>query len=275
MGEHQNPSEDLQNLRADYLDLIENSLIGRLNQDPAMYSDEDSDEDSDNDSTDEEPSLTETGRYRETYRARGWDWPLTAPSMIGHARMTNLRRECERVLSENIAGDFLEAGVWRGGACIMMRAVLNAYQIKDRKVFAADSFAGTPPPDQSIEADASAEFHTFEDFVVPLEEVKANFKRYGLLDNQVVFLKGPFQQTLPEAPVTQLALLRLDGDTWQSSMETLTSLYDKLNVGGTLIVDDYNLFESQQQAVDQYRETHNITDKIIPIDDWGVYWIKT
>ncbi len=66
--------------------------------------------------------------------------------MIGARRMNNVRSECERVLQAGVPGDFMETGVWRGGACIMMRAVLNAYGVKDRRVIAADSFAGFPKP---------------------------------------------------------------------------------------------------------------------------------
>jgi O-methyltransferase len=242
-------------LRNDYLDLMRDSLIGRLNQYPPLPG-------------------GEIDGYREDYRERGWDWPSRAPSMIGAERMENLRRECERVLLDNICGDFMETGVWRGPACIMMRAVLNAYGDTSRKVIAADSFAGTPLPLDHIAADTGAEFHAYADFVVSLEQVQSNFARYGLLDRQVIFLKGLFKHTLPSAPVEQLAILRLDGDTYESTMDGLVALYNKLSIGGSLIVDDYFLFESQRLAVNEYREAHGISDPIVQIDDFGGYWMK-
>jgi hypothetical protein len=150
--------------------------------------------------------------------------------------------------------------------------VLRAYQVTDRRVLAADSFAGFPIP--SAAPDAGFEFHGHQDFAVPLEDVKAAFVRYGLLDAQVVFLEGLFKDTLPAAPVESLALLRLDGDMYESTKDGLVNLYHKLSPGGTLIADDYYLFESQRKAIDEFRAAHGITDPIVQIDHFGGYWIK-
>ena len=188
---------------------MRDSLIGRLNEDPAL------------------PASKVEG-YKYDHREYGWDWPSQAPSMIGARRMDNVRSECERVLQAGVPGDFMETGVWRGGACIMMRAVLRAYGIGDRRVIAADSFAGFPPASPGVQADASFHLHTYRDFAVPLDQVKAAFARYGLLDDQVVFLEGLFKDTLPTAPVETLAVLRLDGDMYESTRDGLVNLYDKL-----------------------------------------------
>jgi hypothetical protein len=240
-------------LRAAYLDLMRDSLIGRLNEDPAL------------------PASKVVG-YKDDHREYGWDWPSQAPSMIGARRMNNVRSECERVLQQGVPGDFMETGVWRGGACIMMRAVLHAYGVTDRRVIAADSFTGFPKP--SSEADATFYLHEFRDFAVPLEAARAAFARYGLLDDQVVFLKGLFKDTLPTAPVEALALLRLDGDMYESTRDGLVNLYGKLSPGGTLIADDYFLFDAQRKAVDEFRAERGIADPIIQIDHYGGYWIK-
>lgn len=242
-------------LRTAYLDLISDSLIGRLNLEPPL-------------------PACKNKTYDETYRDRGWDWPATAPSMIGAKRMGNLRRECERVLKDGVAGDFMETGVWRGGACMMMRAVLKAYGVTDRRVIAADTFAGLPPPSVGVEADERSYLHTVPDFAVPLAEVKAAFARYQLLDQQVVFLEGLFRDTLARAPVEKLAVLRLDADMYESTMDGLAHLYDKLSPGGSLIVDDYFLFEAHRKAVDEYRSAHAIDEPIERIDDFGGYWVK-
>ena len=242
-------------MRATYLNLIRDSLIGRLNEDPPL------------------PACKVDG-YQDDFRKNGWDWPSRAPSMIGSKRMDNVRSECERVIKADVPGDFMETGVWRGGACIMMRAVLKAYQVTDRRVIAADSFAGPPPPSEGIAVDAEFVFHTYKDFAVPLNVVKAAFARYDLLDQQVVFLEGLFKDTLPTASIEALALLRLDGDMYESTMDGLINLYHKLSSGGTLIIDDYYLFEAQRKAVDEFRATHRITDPIIQIDHFGGYWIK-
>ena len=241
-------------LRAAYLDLMRDSLIGRLNQDPPLPG-------------------SKVEEYKEDYREQGWDWPSKAPSMIGAKRMDNVRSECERVLREGVPGDFMETGVWRGGACIMMRAVLHAYGLSDRRVIAADSFAGFPVPTAAADTGFQLQAHN-QDFAVSLDEVKATFERYGLLDDQVVFMEGLFKDTLPTAPVERLALLRLDGDMYESTLDGLVHLYGKLSPGGTLIADDYYLFEAQRKAVDEFRTAQRIIDPIIQIDHFGAYWIK-
>ncbi len=251
----QNLEADRDRLRSSYLDLMGRSLIGCLNRDPPLPG-------------------SDIQNYDDEYRENGWDWPSGAPSMIGGKRMRNLRKECERVIAEGVPGDFMETGVWRGGACIMMRAVLWAYGISDRRVIAADSFAGLPPPSEGVEADADAYLHNCAEFSVGLEEVKARFARYGLLDDQVIFLKGLFKDTLPSAPVQQLAVLRLDGDMYESTMDGFVNLYHKLSPRGSLIVDDYFLFDAHRKAVDEFRQTHQIHDPIVRIDDFGGYWIK-
>lgn len=107
-----------------------------------------------------------------------------------------------------------------------------------------------------------------------LDDVKSNFARYGLLDEQVVFLKGYFSDTLSDAPIEKLALLRLDGDTFESTRDSLALLYDKLSPGGFCIIDDYYAFVDCQNAIDRFREKHGITDQIIRIDNMSVYWRK-
>ena len=158
------------------------------------------------------------------------------------------------MIQNQIPGDFIETGVWRGGACILMRAVLNAYGVKDRRVWVADSFQGVPPPDlKKYPADVDSMYHTFEDLSVSFETVQRNFKKYGLLDHQVVFLKGWFKDTLPTAPMERLAVLRLDGDLYESTMIALQSLYPKLSAGGYVIIDVPSLDDARAYAAAQIR----------------------
>lgn len=97
--------------------------------------------------------------------------------MIGRKRLANVRRLTESVIGTGVEGDFIETGVWRGGACIMIRAVLDAYCIKDRTVWLADSFEGLPPPDEEkYPADKGDKFHTYADLSVSMEQVKRNFE---------------------------------------------------------------------------------------------------
>ncbi len=209
-------------------------------------------------------------------RREGLTWPTDyADTMIGLVRLDNVQTCIETVLREGVPGDLLEAGVWRGGACILMRAVLAVHGVTDRRVFVADSFAGLPPPDESsYPADRGDRHHTFEFLAVSAEEVAANFKKYGLLDAQVVFLPGWFKDTLPAAPIERLAVLRLDGDMYSSTMETLTALYPKLSPGGFCIIDDYGAVPGCRQAVEDYRHQHGLTETLVTIDWGGRFWRK-
>ena len=213
-----------------------------------------------------DPSLRETGR----------DWPKQAHTMIGRARLRNLRELVETAIREGVPGDLIETGAWRGGACIMMRATLEAFGDLERRVFVADLFEGLPAPDaETYPADLGDKHHTIEELAVSLDEVKANFAKYGLLDDRVVFLKGWFKDTLRAAPIERLAVLRLDGDMYESTMDALTALYDKVSAGGFVIVDDYGCIEGCRRAVHDFRDARGIADKIVDIDGWGVYWRKS
>ena len=140
-------------------------------------------------------------------RYEGMDKPGYAHTMIGMRRLDSLQACIETVLRENVPGDLIETGVWRGGACIFMRAVLAANGVADRRVFVADSFEGLPAPDLGRwPADRSDTYHLDLFFAVSREEVETNFRAYGLLDAQVVFLQGWFKDTLPVAPVERLFL---------------------------------------------------------------------
>lgn len=206
-------------------------------------------------------------------RIEGRDWPQRAYTMIGLKRLDNLQHCIEDILINNIPGDLIETGIWRGGAAMFMRAVLKAYDVSDRNVWAADSFEGLPLPDiEKYPGDTGDFHHQFRDLAVSLEEVKANFQRFGLLDENVYFLKGWFRDTIPHAQIDQLAVLRLDGDMYESTMEVLLQLYPKLSTGGYVIVDDYGAVAGCRKAVDDYRQINGIQEELNWIDWTGIYW---
>ncbi len=238
-----------------YLDLLERTLTGMLGEDVSM-----------------DPW---SKGYDAERRLIGRDWPRAAQTMIGLARLRNLRVLAERVVQEGIPGDLLEAGVWRGGACILMRGVLAANGISDRTVWVANSFAGLPAADPAAyPADAGDQHATYDVLRVSSEEVEANFRRYGLLDRQVRFLKGWFADTLPAAPIDRLAILRLDGDMYASTIQTLDALYAKVSPGGYVIIDDY-ILAGCRQAVDDFRARHGIADDLNDVDGAAVFWRKS
>jgi O-methyltransferase len=221
------------------------------------------------------PILNGASPFSKSKRDVGLDWPAEAETMIGMQRLTSLQHCVETVLAEDIPGDLIECGVWRGGACILMRAVLAAHGDTTRCVWLADSFAGLPRPDTAnYQADKGLRLDLFSGILgVPEAEVKANFERYGLLDEQVRFLPGWFKDTLHDAPIDRIAVLRLDGDLYESTIQALDALYPRLSPGGFCIIDDYAI-PACRQAVADYREKHGISAEITDIDRTGALWRK-
>jgi len=195
-------------------------------------------------------------------------------TMIGKKRLDNIQYCMETVLDEDIPGDMIETGIWRGGATIFMRGVLMTYGVTDRKVWAADSFEGVPPPTHPEDEGFVIDSSVLPILAVSLEDVMGLFERYDLLDNQVNFVKGWFKDTLITAPIENLALLRLDGDLYESTMDALNPLFGKVSKGGFIIVDDYYSCPPCKRAIDEFRAANNILDELIQIDDQSVYWRK-
>lgn len=195
-------------------------------------------------------------------------------TMIGRKRLDNLHALLGRVIADGVPGDLIETGVWRGGATIFMRGFLAARAITDRRVWVADSFAGLPAP--STPQDRGYDFSAkgFPILAIGRQEVEDLFRRYDLMDEQVRFLEGWFKETLPDAPIEHLALIRLDGDLYESTRDAINALYDKLSPGGFVIVDDYHDFEPCRRAIDEFRAQRAISAPIERIDWTGVWWRK-
>jgi O-methyltransferase len=220
-------------------------------------------------------SIYETGPRALAAKKDGRDWPSRAYTMLGFARLDSLQAQIEDVLRAGVPGDLIECGAWRGGATIFMRAVLKAHGVTDRKVWVSDSFEGLPPPDEvAYPADKGDLHSTYEALAVSLERVKDNFASYGLLDGQVEFLKGWFKDTLPKAKIERLAVLRVDGDMYESTMQALESLYAKVSPGGYVIVDDVGAVPGCKKAVEDFRAARHITAELKTIDWTGAYWRK-
>ena len=198
-------------------------------------------------------------------RAVGMDWPLQGLTMVGLRRLDDLQACVEQIVGDDVPGDLIEAGAWRGGASILMRATLDALGA-GRTVCVADSFQGFPAGDESA-SDLSRQDY----LAVPLAEVRENFARLGLRDG-VEFVPGFFEDTLPGLADRRWAVVRLDADTYEPTRAALDALYPGLVPGGYLIVDDYRSFEGCRRAVDEFRHEHDISEPIEPIDFTAARW---
>ncbi len=239
-----------------YLDLLIRTLTNLIYEDPNM-----------------DPWSAQA--FSPAKRAVGQDWPRVAHTMVGVSRLENVVNLVIQAVHEGVDGNLIETGVWRGGCCILMQGALTVLGETHRKVFVADSFEGLPKPDAAkYTADAGDQHHTFEQLAVSLEEVRANFAKYNLLADNVVFVKGFFEDTLPTLDTGPLAVLRLDGDMYGSTMVALEHLYPKLSPGGYLIVDDYGAVPGCRRAVDDYRRAMGIEATVNQIDWSGIWWQK-
>lgn len=207
-------------------------------------------------------------------RLEGLDWPERAHTMIGIKRLNSLHQCLDSVRENNIPGDFIETGVWRGGASIFMKYYNDHYKM-GRRVFVADSFRGLPKPNiDKYPQDIGDTHHTIKILNVSLEEVSQNFSLYRVLDQNVIFLEGWFEDTLKDNnEIKDLSILRFDGDMYGSTMDVLNNLYPKLQRNGYLIIDDYCL-PNCVKAVQDFREKNKIHTEINLIDKCGIFWIK-
>jgi O-methyltransferase len=196
--------------------------------------------------------------------------PLARPLTLLRKTQLDLIEKAVVALEERrVPGDFIEAGVWRGGVIILMRALIGAYRIGERKVFAADSFSGIPKNVRAINDPVD----TWSDrWVASLDEVGGNIERFGLLDDRIAFVVGYFSDTLKYLADKKFALVRLDSDSYDSVETSLEYLYPLLSKGGIIIVDDWHLAGCKMAVLD-YRSRHGIKDEIQEYEG-NAYWVK-
>jgi hypothetical protein len=214
------------------------------------------------------------------YDGERWRIPDTARPHTGVrlVQLLNLQQRAFDVLKKGVPGDFLEAGVWQGGVVVFLAGVLRAYDAAGVRLWAADTFAGIPRDEQAGAVEDSVDAWT-DRWAVPLEHVRENIRRYGLLDDRIRFVSGPFREALPRAGIEKLALVRIDADAYASTLDALTFLHPRVATGGCVIVDDWHL-EGCRRAVLEYRAKHVIRAPIQGVydrhahddDPFEVFW---
>jgi O-methyltransferase len=202
-------------------------------------------------------------------RAAGMDWPLQGLTMVGLGRLDDLQTCVESVVADGVSGDLIEAGAWRGGASILMRATLDTLG-DQRTVWVADSFQGFAEAETPRHGD-SIDLAAFAFLAVSEADVRESFARLGC-ERGVRFVPGFFEETLASLARERWAIVRLDADTYEPTREALRCLYPGLAVGGYLIVDDYGSFEGCRRAVDEFRSEHGIAEPLECVDSTCVRW---
>ncbi len=206
-------------------------------------------------------------------REAGEDYPQSAATMVGLNRLLNLRDAIMTVDREEIPGDFIETGVWRGGASLFMRCALEVLEDRVRTVILADSFAGLPPPGLAGHSEDELDLSGLDYLAVSRTEVEALFESHGMLDSRVEFVEGWFHETLPTVRDRRFAVIRLDGDLYSSTMIALENLYPGLSKGGFCIIDDYQINECRR-AVEDFRAAVGSSEEMFPVDASSIYWRK-
>lgn len=207
-------------------------------------------------------------------------------TMTSAERLFSLYHAVNYVLKNNIPGDFIECGVWKGGSALLMAKMLAMKNISDRKVVLYDTYEGMPPPTENdkdyagvnaekLLQDSSIEVQDSVWCYSSFEEVKANIELSGLATENIVMVKGKVEDTIPsQHPSTQIALLRLDTDWYESTKHELEHLYPQLSRNGVLIIDDYGHWQGCRKAVDEYISNNNLPILLNRIDETGRIAIK-
>lgn len=195
--------------------------------------------------------------------------PGIAYTTMGRQRLDHLERCLDTIRGELVKGDLVECGASRGGGAIFLRAYLEAFEMQNRVVWVADPFQATPAPASEEDAPATRELNLKGD----LNIVRDGFARFELLDDRVRFLQGSFDNTLPDAPIDKVALLRIDGSVAQSAHEALEALYDKIPLGGFVVVDSYGA-PGCRSAIDDFRARHKVDEQLERVGWGSVTWRK-
>ncbi len=195
-----------------------------------------------------------------------------AHTMIGCQRLDKLRDCIETILEEDIPGDLLQAGCWRGGSAVFMRGVLAASGCSGRKLWVADSFQGLPESAESPDSGYEMDKSVLPVLSVSLEEVRELFRRYELLDDQVRFIEGWFGESLAKQPPAPLALLHIDADLYLSTRDVLENCHDRVSSGGFVIVDDYGILPPCREAVDEFLAQAGLGVQLQTVGKHAVCW---
>jgi len=203
-------------------------------------------------------------------------------TMVSYQGLSNVYKLSKIIEKNETKGAFVECGVWKGG-CAAIMGFVSKKAGSNRKIWLFDSFEGLPEPTKEdgfmakeySKNKIEGRLETIEKCVGPIKEVNnIFFEILKLKKEDIVIKRGWFQNTLPKAKseIGPIAILRLDGDWYESTKVCLDNLYDNVIFGGYIIIDDYDYWEGCKKAVDEFLEERKINVNFIRICKSGVYF---
>ena len=231
------------------------------------------------------PEVTDNTQYADFTQD---DWEIinfVRPyTMTSVERLKSLSDAVNYVVENNIEGDFVECGTWKGGSVMCMQKKLMRLNQNDRKFWVFDTYEGMPEPDDVDKnfnktaaqqlLDAEEKDNSLTWAYSNYEETTGNILSTGYPAEKMNFVKGLVEDTIPQTQIESIALLRLDTDWYSSTKFELENLYPKLVKGGVLIIDDYGHWEGCKKAVDEYFKLNKIPVFMSRIDYTGRLIIK-
>lgn len=205
-------------------------------------------------------------------------------TMTSPERVHALVQAVEYVVRNDIPGDFVECGVWRGGSMMAVATTLLRLGVRDRRLHLFDTFDGMPPPseeDRNLRGQAAADLLATSErgtawvwAVAQLDEVRQNMRATGYPEALISCIQGKVEETIPRDAPERIAVLRLDTDWYESTKHEMTHLFPRLAPGGVLIVDDYGHWQGARRAVDEFIEEHGVRCLLCRIDYTGRIAVK-
>ena len=178
-------------------------------------------------------------------------------TLTGMERCYALYKSVQYIINGDIPGDIVECGVWRGGSAMLAALTLIQFNQTHRKIYLYDTYEGMPEP---IEKDIDINGIPYrllwkkekDILTIPLDEVRKNMLSTGYPSENIIFVKGMVEDTIPRNLPCQIALLRLDTDLYESTYHEFVHLYPQVSPQGVVIVDDYGHFQGAREATDKY-----------------------
>ena len=205
-------------------------------------------------------------------------------TMTGQERLLSVIESVRYIIKNNIQGDLIECGVWKGGSSMAVALTLSSLNIFDKTIYLYDTFEGMTKPtdiDKDKNGKSPSEILSEENYktsnywaISPFNEVFQNMKQTNYPLDKIIFVKGDVENTIPNTIPKSISFLRLDTDWYESTLHELTHLYPLVSKDGITIIDDYGYWQGSKIATDKYFENNELSPFLHRVDHTARLIIK-